>query len=99
MRVMGPNLASIMPQAVAAWGTQEGHAVTFLCYTGTEDLPRAVPADADLVFVGAFTEAAQTAYALSNFCRVRRAVMRSSPPCQRCPAPRSSTSRTRPASG
>ena len=60
MRVMGPNLASIMPQAVAAWGSQEGHAVTFLCYTGTEDLPRAVPADADLVFVGAFTEATST---------------------------------------
>src|SRR5438105_12946252 len=84
MRVMGPNLASIMPQAVAAWGTQEGHDVTFLCYTGTEDLLRAVPADADLVFVGAFTEAAQTAYALSNFCRARGAVTALGGPHARC---------------
>src|SRR5262249_23298608 len=66
MRVMGANLASIMPQAVAAWCSQEGHDVAFLCYTGSEDLLEEIPADADLGFVGAFTEAAQTAYALSG---------------------------------
>jgi hypothetical protein len=84
MRVMGPNLASIMPQAIAAWASQEGHEVAFLCYTGTEALPRAVPADADLVFIGAFTEAAQTAYALSNFCRARGAVTALGGPHARC---------------
>lgn len=84
MRVMGPNLASIMPQAIAAWSRQDGHEVAFVCFTGAEDLTREVPADADLVFIGAFTEAAQTAYALSNFCRSRGAVTVLGGPHARC---------------
>ena len=84
MRVMGPNLASIMPQAIAAWASQEGHEVAFLCYTGAEDLLRAVPADSDLVVIGAFTEAAHLAYALSNFCRARGAVTALGGPHARC---------------
>src|SRR5262245_1283008 len=83
-RIMGVNLASIMPQAVAAWCRREGHEVTFHCYTGSDDLTRALPPDADLVFVGAFTEAAQTAYALSNLCRSRGAVTVLGGPHARC---------------
>ena len=33
-RVMNPNFASIMPQAVAAWCEELGHDVTYVCYTG-----------------------------------------------------------------
>ena len=33
-RVMNANLASIMPQVIAVWCEQEGHDVTFVCYTG-----------------------------------------------------------------
>jgi hypothetical protein len=84
VRVMAANLASIMPQAVAAWARRDGHEVHYFCYTGGEDLSRAVPADADLVFIGAFTEAAQTAYALSNFCRSRGAVTALGGPHARC---------------
>src|SRR6266404_2114665 len=73
-RVMGPNLASIMPQVVAVWCRQEGHDVTFVCYTGSGDLARDLPEDLDLAFIGAFSEAAQTAYALSNLLRSRGAV-------------------------
>jgi hypothetical protein len=81
---MNANLASIMPQAVAVWCRQEGHDVTFACYTGFEDLLRELPADADLVFLGAFTEAAQTAYALSNLFRSRGAVTALGGPHARC---------------
>ncbi len=65
-RVMNANLASIMPQVVAVWCKRQGHDVTFVCYTGFEDLNRVLPTDLDLVFIGAFTESAQLAYALSN---------------------------------
>jgi hypothetical protein len=84
MRIMAPNLASIMPQAVAAWCSQEGHEIAFLLYTGVQDLTRAVPAEADLVFMCAFTEAAQTAYALSSFCRARGAITALGGPHARC---------------
>src|SRR5262245_15349177 len=83
-RVMYANLASIMPQAVAAWCRQEGHDVAFVCYTGSEDPLRELPADTDLVFVSAFTEAAQTAYALSHLFRSRGAVTVLGGPHARC---------------
>src|SRR6058998_4123020 len=44
-RVMHANLASIMPQVVGVWCEAEGHDVTFVCYTGFEDLVRELPAD------------------------------------------------------
>jgi hypothetical protein len=37
-----------------------------ICYTGFENLQADLPDNVDLVFIGAFTEAAQTASALSN---------------------------------
>jgi hypothetical protein len=83
-RVMNANLASIMPQAVAAWCAAQGHEVAFVCYTGFEDLLRELPDDTDLVFLSAFTEAAQTAYALSNLFRNRGAVTALGGPHARC---------------
>jgi hypothetical protein len=83
-RVMHANLASIMPQVVATWCEAEGHEVSFLCYTGFEDISKELPADADLVFVGAFTQAAQLAYAISAFCRSRGAVTVLGGPHARC---------------
>src|SRR5713101_5043183 len=73
-RVMNANLASIMPQVVAAWCEAEGHEVTFSCYTGFEDLDKELPDSVDLVFIGAFTEAALLAYALSKRFRAKGAV-------------------------
>src|SRR5262245_42662630 len=63
-RLMNANLASIMPQVVAVWCERQGHKVTFICFTGHEDLFRELPEDVDLVFIGAFTESAYLAYAL-----------------------------------
>ena len=83
-RVMNANLASIMPQVVAVWCEAEGHDVTHVCYTGFENLVDELPADVDLVFVGAFTEAAQTSYALSNLFRSRGAVTALGGPHARC---------------
>jgi hypothetical protein len=73
-RVMNANLASIMPQVVGVWCEAEGHEVTLVCYTGFEDLVEELPDAVDLVFIGAFTEAALLAYALSNRFRSKGAV-------------------------
>ena len=37
-RVMNPNFASIMPQVISVWCEEQGHKVTYICYTGFEDL-------------------------------------------------------------
>jgi hypothetical protein len=73
-RVMNPNLASIMPQVVAVWCEQAGHEVRFICYTGTEDLASELQGKTDLLFIGAFTRSAMTAYAISNLYRREGAV-------------------------
>jgi hypothetical protein len=83
-RVMNANFASIMPQSVAVWCQQEGHEVKYLCYTGLENLSDELPENVDLVFIGAFTEAAQLAYALSNQLRSRGAVTVIGGPHPRC---------------
>jgi hypothetical protein len=73
-RVMNPNLASIMPQVVGVWCEELGHQVRFVCYTGREDLHRELLNETDIVFIGAFTRSALTAYAISNMFRSRGAV-------------------------
>lgn len=83
-RIMNPNLASIMPQVVAVWCEREGHSVTLVCYTGLEDLVKELPADLDLLFIGAFTQSAQLAYALSAMFRKRGAVTVLGGPHARC---------------
>jgi hypothetical protein len=83
-RVMNANLASIMPQVVGVWCEQEGHDVRVVCYTGMENLLEELPDNLDLVFIGAFTQSAQLAYALSNFFRKRGAVTVLGGPHARC---------------
>ena len=83
-RVMNANLASIMPQVIATWCEQEGHEVTFICYTGFENLVEELPDNVDVVFIGTFTEAAQLAYALSNLFRSKGAVTVMGGPHARC---------------
>jgi hypothetical protein len=83
-RVMNANLASIMPQAVAVWCEAEGHEVTLVCYTGLEDLGDELPTDIDLAFIGAFSEGALLAYALSNLFRSRGAITVLGGPHARC---------------
>jgi hypothetical protein len=83
-RVMNANFAAIMPQVVAVWCEEQGHEVTLVCYTGFEDLVSELPDNVDLVFIGAFTEAAQLAYALSSLFRSRGAVTAIGGPHARC---------------
>lgn len=83
-RLMNANLASIMPQAIAVWCEEAGHDVRFLCYTGSEDLDREFEAPADVVFVGAFTQAALLSYAISSLYRRRGAVTVLGGPHARC---------------
>jgi len=83
-RIMHANLASIMPQIVALWCEKEGHDVTFECYTGFENIVEDLPTDFDLVFIGSFTQAAQLAYALSNYFRSNGAVTVLGGPHARC---------------
>jgi hypothetical protein len=83
-RVMNPNLASIMPQVIGVWCREQGHDVSFVCYTGFEDLLTELPPKVDLVFIGAFTEAAHTAYALSNLFRSKGTITAIGGPHARC---------------
>ena len=73
-RVMNANFASIMPQVIAVWCEEEGHEVHYVCYTGVETLDQVLPTDLDVLFIGAFTEAAQLAYAISHLFRRRGTV-------------------------
>jgi hypothetical protein len=83
-RLMHPNLASIMPQVVGVWCEEEGHDVRLVCYTGFEDLAAQIPQDVDLVFISAFSQAAQLAYSISNLLRRRGAVTAIGGPHARC---------------
>ena len=83
-RIMNANFASIMPQVVGVWCEEEGHKVSYLCYTGKEDLLNDLPFDADVVFICAFTESSLTAYAISNLLRSRGAVTVLGGPHARC---------------
>ncbi len=83
-RLMNANMASIMPQVIAVWCEEEGHEVTFICYTGFEDLAKMLPQNLDLVFIGAFSQAAQLSYAMSNFFRSRGAITVLGGPHARC---------------
>jgi hypothetical protein len=73
-RAMEPNFASIMPQVVAVWCEEAGHDVRFVCYTGREDLTSELLGDTDVLFVSAYTQAAQLAYSLSSLYRQKGVV-------------------------
>ena len=83
-RLMNANLASIMPQVLGVWCEEAGHQVTYVCYTGGEDVLAELPTDLDVLFIGAFTQAAQLAYALSNLYRSRGTVTVLGGPHARC---------------
>ena len=83
-RIMHANLASIMPQVLAVWCEEEGHDVRLVCYTGFENLLDELPEDIDLLFVGAFSQAAQLAYAISALFRRRGVVTCLGGPHARC---------------
>lgn len=73
-----------MPQVIARWCEEEGHDVTFVCYTGYENLVGELPDNLDFVFVGAFTQAALLAYALSKLFQSKGAVTVIGGPHARC---------------
>ena len=83
-RVMHPNMASIMPQVVGVWCQEEGHSVNFVCYTGFENLLDELPDDIDLLFVSAFSQPAQLAYAISAMFRRRGTITTLCGPHARC---------------
>lgn len=81
---MHANLASIMPQVVAVWCEEEGHEVHLSCFTGLQELSQLVPRNVDLLFVSAFTQAAQLSYAVSNMFRREGVVTVLGGPHARC---------------
>ena len=83
-RLMNANLASIMPQVVSVWCEEEGHHVQYECFTGVEDPRTMLAGPLDIVFICAFTEAAQLAYALSNLYRSAGALTALGGPHARC---------------
>ncbi len=83
-RVMHANLASIMPQVVATWCDEEGHEVSFTCYTGFEDLKKELSQKVDVVFICSFSQAAYLAYSVSAYFRSKGAVTVLGGPHARC---------------
>jgi radical SAM superfamily enzyme YgiQ (UPF0313 family) len=83
-RLMNANLASIMPQVLGVWCEEEGHRVSYTCYTGGDNLLDELPRDLDVLFIGAFTQAAQLAYAISSLYRSRGTVTVLGGPHARC---------------
>jgi hypothetical protein len=83
-RLMNANFASIMPQVLAAWCERAGHRVHYSCFTGIGDPLAELPSDMDLLFVGAFTQAAHFAYAVSHVYRQRGVVTVLGGPHARC---------------
>ena len=81
---MNANLASIMPQVVAVWCEELGHEVTFVCYTGYEDLAEVLPDKPDVLFITAFSESAQLSYAISNMYRQKGTITVIGGPHARC---------------
>src|SRR5262249_18031297 len=63
---------------------EAGHQVHYVCYTGVEQLLEDLPADLDILFIGAFTQAAHLAYAVSNLFRQRGTVTALGGPHARC---------------
>jgi hypothetical protein len=83
-RLMNANLASIMPQVLGVWCEAAGHEVRLVCYTGFEDLAAELPARMDLLFITAFSQTAQLAYAISHRYRGLGTVTALGGPHARC---------------
>jgi radical SAM superfamily enzyme YgiQ (UPF0313 family) len=67
-------LASLTPQAVAAWCRQLGHEVYYATYYGQCDPQRLLPDQLDMVFIATYTQASALAYALSKLYRRAKTV-------------------------
>ena len=83
-RAMRANLAAIMPQVLAVWCEEEGHDVFIAYHSGPQNMVEDLPDDLDVVFIGAFTTAAQAAYALSAMYRAKGVVTVLGGPHARC---------------
>lgn len=83
-KVMRPNLAGIMPQVLAVWLEEMGHDIDLICFTGYEDLFNDLAKDVDIVFVSAFTQAAQLAYSISGLFQKRGVITVLGGPHARC---------------
>ncbi len=83
-RAMRVNLAAIMPQVIAVWCEQEGHEVFLAYYAGHRNMVERLPDDLDILFVGAFTSAAEVAYAVSRYYQSKGTVTVLGGPHARC---------------
>jgi hypothetical protein len=81
---MSSNYMSIMPQVIGVWCKEEGHAVHYSIYTGSQSLNSLLGDNTDLVFISSFTFTAQLAYALSNYFRSKRITTVLGGPHARC---------------
>jgi len=66
--------ASVMPQAVSVWLRSMGHEVTYVTYWGQADPKRLLPSGLDMVFISAYSQAANLAYALAKLHRAEGAI-------------------------
>ena len=65
---------AITPQAVAVWCRSLGHQVHYATYWGQIDPLSLIPDDADVVFIGSYTQSSALAYALATALKQRGAL-------------------------
>ena len=70
-RYFRKQFVSIMPQAISVWCRELGHAPHYATYYGQCDPLSLVPADAEIVFIAAYTQASALAYALAKILHAR----------------------------
>jgi hypothetical protein len=59
----------IMPQTIAVWCRQLGHAVHYDTYWGQADPASLLPEDLDVLFISCYTQSSSLAYAISSIFR------------------------------
>lgn len=64
-------LYSVMPQVVATWCRRRAHRTHYATYYGQADPVQLLPADLQIVFISATTQASGLAYALAKYYRQR----------------------------
>ena len=63
------QLMGIMPQVISVWCRRLGHEVHYTTYYGQDDIMRLLPAEIDVLFVSAYTQASALAYAVAKVFR------------------------------
>ena len=70
LKIVHPSYSSVMPQCIAVWAQEQGHAVHYETYIG-QDLFSCFPDQMDVLFLSGFSRASFLMYGVSEYFRKR----------------------------